>query len=831
MAQQTHVDSIYTKVNNTNNDSLKSVYYKQLASYFFIKDKTKAYSYIDSVIFFAKKTKNKQFYLLQRLYLANTQLYDYKYRQALNNFKELLVEFTEINDTPNFAIQLNNIGFAYYNLAKYDSAKAYFLQSIKFYKKIGNEKQAAQTLNNIGIIYDIYGKPIKAIDYYMQALKIYNKQKEYAYYIGTAINIGVVYLNQQQFKSAIDFALENINYLDSIKNKRLKIDYLQNLAIAYDDINDFGNALKYYNLALKYSQEINDNLRTAKVYTNLSSSYSMQGKKEESLKYAIKAIEIKKEIGDLASLVISQLGLADSYRNYGYNYDAIKYYIIGIKNAEKIKYQQYIRMGYLGLSKSYFNINDYKNAYLFLSKYTDLNDSLINTENNKVLSELKTKYQTEKKEQQIKIQKDKIEKQQIKQEKTSLQRNFILVGLVLTLVLAVVILRSYYQKKKANQKLTEQKMHIAEQNEELNQQNEEITAQRDEIEAQRNTVVKQKEQIEEIHLRLTDSIEYAKRIQKSILPKQNELNNYFPDNFIFFKPKDVVSGDFYWWKHLGDYTVITAADCTGHGVPGAFMSMLGISLLREIVEKENIIETGKILNLLRENIIASLQQAEDNDELQQELSVKDGIDMAIISINHKTNIVQFSGANNPLYIIKPVIANEQSERGNLPKDNLPLRGAVTTKQSHQENKPVIPNKEERRVKESHQKNNQPLTDSHGLRPRDDALILVMTNNELGLYEIKPDKMPIAIYAKKDNFTTYKIQLEKGDQLYMFSDGYADQFGGPKSKKFKYKPFKRLLLENANKPMKEQKEILEKIFTEWKGNNEQVDDVTVVGLKI
>ncbi|RLD53885.1 MAG: hypothetical protein DRJ01_18775, partial [Bacteroidetes bacterium] len=317
------------------------------------------------------------------------------------------------------------------------------------------------------------------------------------------------------------------------------------------------------------------------------------------------------------------------------------------------------------------------------------------------------------------------------------------------------------RQKELEQTVLERTHEIQEANEELNQQNEEIITQRDQIEEQRDMVVQQKEEIEEIHHEISESINYATRLQGAILPEEKTLDKYLSEHFVLFKPKDKVSGDFYWWSHIENHTVITAADSTGHGVPGAFMSMLGASFLREIVEKEFVTHTGVILRKLRKEIIKALKQTGEVG------TQKDGMDMAIISINHETNVVQFSGANNPLYILT----------------------------------------------------NRELTDLSPLEGFEN------------FYEIKPDKMPIAIYEKMDNFTAHEIQLEKGDVLYMFSDGYADQFGGAKGKKFKYKPFKRLLSENRDKPMKEQKELLDKAFESWRGDLEQIDDVVVLGVKI
>ena len=304
----------------------------------------------------------------------------------------------------------------------------------------------------------------------------------------------------------------------------------------------------------------------------------------------------------------------------------------------------------------------------------------------------------------------------------------------------------------------------------------EITLQKEEIETQRDFVEKQKNKIEEIHKEVSQSINYAQRIQNSILPDISTLKQNFDDYFVLLNPKDVVSGDFYWWTNIEDHTVITAVDCTGHGVPGAFMSMLGTSFLREIVEKEYITHTGIILHKLRKEIIKALKQKGKHDEQ------RDGMEMAIISINHKTNVVQFSGANNPLYIIKPVIARTSDE-------------AIS--------------------------NNEQIASSP----------TVIRNDEYTLTEIKGDKMPVAIYQRMDKFITHEIQLQKGYLLYMFSDGYADQFGGETGRKFMSKKFKQLLLENAGKPMKMQKKILNNTFEAWKGDLEQIDDVIVLGLKI
>jgi serine phosphatase RsbU (regulator of sigma subunit) len=294
---------------------------------------------------------------------------------------------------------------------------------------------------------------------------------------------------------------------------------------------------------------------------------------------------------------------------------------------------------------------------------------------------------------------------------------------------------------------------VMKQKEEIETQRDEIEAQRDEIEAQRDMVVNQKEHIEGIHKEVTDSINYAKRIQTAALPDEKLIRENISDLFILFKPKDIVSGDFYWFAKVENQIVVTVADCTGHGVPGAFMSMLGMSLIKEIVLKEYITQPDVILNRLRKEIIKALGQKGESGEQ------KDGMDISLCSINTETLELQWSGANNSCMIIQ-----------------------------------------------------------------DGKFI-----------EIKGDKMPIAIHEKMEKFVLHEMQLRKNDIIYLHSDGYHDQFGGPNNKKFMSLQFKELLSTISSKPMAEQREILDKTIEDWINGFEtkygQTDDITVMGIKV
>lgn len=270
-----------------------------------------------------------------------------------------------------------------------------------------------------------------------------------------------------------------------------------------------------------------------------------------------------------------------------------------------------------------------------------------------------------------------------------------------------------------------------------------IEKQKDHIEIQRDEITKQKKEI-------TDSIHYAKHIQSAVLPKDETIAPLLKDYFILYKPRDIVSGDFYWINGNKNKVIVLAADCTGHGVPGAFMSMLGVSILNEIAANPENHQAGKILDLLREHIIATLSHTAKNEE------ARDGMDLALCIIDFKENKLQFAGAYNPLLLIR--------------------------------------------------------------------------NNELIVH--KADKMPVGSHSGEiSSFTTQEIAIQKDDCLYMFSDGYADQFGGPKGKKFMSGKFKKLLLEIHNQAMPNQKAMLDETIENWMANHEQIDDILVMGIRI
>lgn len=340
--------------------------------------------------------------------------------------------------------------------------------------------------------------------------------------------------------------------------------------------------------------------------------------------------------------------------------------------------------------------------------------------------------------------------------------------IIILILLATAIMFIRNREKQLVRKNRELELKVKERTREISDQKEEIEAQRDEIKIQRDEIEMQRDLVVSQNKEITDSIYYAQRIQRAVLPHDNYMRVIMPDYFVIYKPRDIVSGDFYWVKVVKNHLIIVAADCTGHGVPGAFMSMLGITLLNEHIDESTIYNPSEILNLLRKKVKDIMTQEGKMEEQ------KDGMDMALTIYDNDSQKLQFSGAYNPLYLFR-------SKRDNLDRK---LESALS-----------------------------------------------IENESYILYEFKGNRQPIGIHSIETDFTTHTIKLEPQDTFYIFSDGFVDQFGGEKRKKFKTLNFKKLLLSLQGETLSKQKQEIEKTFESWRGDYEQIDDICIVGVKV
>jgi len=732
-------DSLRNFIQTTNKDTSRIIAYEQLAVSFRKDNPDSAYYFNTQAINLAKNQKERKWLAeAYREYALTAQAIG-NYPLAIDFYKKAQKVHLELKNKGGIAEGYNDIGVAYYYSGDYDNAGEYFKKAGKIRIEIGDSLGAGQSYNNTGIMYDIAGNPTEALKLYLQALNIYENLKDTSMTIGTLSNIGLIYSGQKNYHEAIKIYERQKNEAQTIGDQKQYGISLTSLGTAYDYLGEYEKARKLFFEALEIFIKLGDKPMIAQCYNNLSVNFELTGDDDKALEYALKSINIKKEIGAHGKLAISQIAAAKIYNKKGNYYQALALYQEALQNAQKTGYVDFVIKAHQGLSSTYEKLKTFDKAYYHQSQYIALNDSVTNTENTTLINEMEKKYQNERKQQEIELLnktnalKDvKLAKADEENKRKSLQLYGSLgLGLVL-LTLVLIIFKNSQQRKKHN-KL-------------LHQKNAEITY--------------QKEVLEEKNKEISDSIKYAKRIQEAILPSRYSLSNQLKNGFVFFKPKDIVSGDFYWLESLPNSSdnesivYFAAADCTGHGVPGAMVSVVCSNALSKALLEEHITDTGKLLDRTRELVVKRFEKSEED--------VKDGMDISLCKLdltisqnNIGTSTLQWSGANNPLWIIR--------------------------------------------------------------------------NNEL--IEYKPNKQPIGKTDNPTPFTTHTIELKQNDTLYVFTDGYQDQFGGERGKKFKTSQLKQLLLSLQKNTMDEQKELLNEAFNKWKGSEEQVDDVCIIGVRV
>ncbi|MCC7303230.1 MAG: tetratricopeptide repeat protein [Bacteroidia bacterium] len=497
-----------------------------------------------------------------------------------------------------------------------------------------------------------------------------------------------------------------------------------NMGSVYYYQNKPDSALFHFKSALNAAESVRDSVEIGNAYNNIGLIYQEMKNYTEALKYLQKSFQLSESRKDFQ-------GQAESLNNLGevcYAMDdfqnAERYFLKSIKISESIGHKMQQKDSYASLSRLYAKHKKFELAYQYSRQADALKDSIFNEEKNRQITEMNTKYETEKKEHENKF----LREQSLNQELVNSRQRIMILGVtgvaLLMVVFAFLIHRSYRQKKKANVELAGKNIQIQEKNRIVEEQNKDIK----------------------------DSIRYARRLQQAILPPIDRFRDVFPDSFIFFRPKDIVSGDFYWFERFGDQVFFAAADCTGHGVPGAFMSIMGSNLLNQSLNEYAITRTDALLNSVSKGLAKALRTQDEGS-----LMVRDGMDIALCSVDTKKNVLTYSGAFNPVWIF-----------------------------------------------------------------RNDQVI-----------ELKPDKFPVGATgtAGSAQFSIQQFTLEKGDRIYVFSDGYADQFGGPKGKKFKYAPFQNILSKLGSFSMEEQMQEILRKHEEWKGDLEQVDDILVIGVRV
>ncbi|HEX7415497.1 MAG TPA: tetratricopeptide repeat protein [Bacteroidia bacterium] len=627
-------------------------------------------------------------------------------QQALKTAKE---DTNKVNTLNKLSRQLNNTG-------EHEKSLKYAKEAIAISEKLSFVKGEANGYKNIGNIYINQSNYPQALEYYLLSLKAFEKIDDKSGIGKSYGNLGNVWQYQADYPRALEYYLQSLKYFEAIGDKQLIASSYNNIGEAYRQQFMCAQALEYDLKALKIRQDMGDKQGMGNCYNNIGIIYKQQRDYTKALAYYSKALKIREAIKDKQGMGGGFNNMASLYNELSNYKLALHYGNLGLHINKELGDIEQERASYESISSAYAGIHQYKEAYNNYVLFKRLTDSIFSSGNNKRMGDLKTHYEVAKKEAELKAKAEAQEVITMEQEKR--QRIFLILVTCIMILVAVFAVFMFNRFK-----VTQKQKHIIE---------------------------KQKHLVEVNQKEIIDSITYAKRIQQVLLTSEKYIGNYVKEFFILFKPKDIVSGDFYWATYLNNKFYLASADCTGHGVPGAFMSMLGINFLNEIIIEKGISRPDEIVNTLRTEIIEAL-----NPEGSTEKS-KDGMDMSLCCFDFSALTLEYTSANNGIYIIR--------------------------------NQEVI--------------------------------------------ELKPDKMPVGMYTDEIKpFTYHKVQLQQGDVVYTYTDGYPDQFGGPKGKKFKYKQFTETLLAMSQQPLAEQKEILANVFTDWKGSLDQVDDVTVIGIKI
>ncbi|MFH0757722.1 MAG: tetratricopeptide repeat protein [Bacteroidota bacterium] len=552
-----------------------------------------------------------------------------------------------------------------------------------------------------------------ALELLADALGYFNSHTDEPGYAAVLNYTGNIYESFGDYETALDYCLRAYNTAVQIGNNEMVGEVQSVLGLIYSRMSDYDRALKAHKESLRIREEKGDQMAAASSLNRIARIHTLTREYDKALEYYNRSLSIREKLGQKGLLAWTYLGLASTYEAMEMYEEARDYYRKMLKGEHQCLDDRCRMQATLGLGRTLHKLNLEEEALSCfensLALAIQLEAKPLQVESHSALADFyESSGQFEK---------------------------------------ALYHYKAYRSTREAvmddetRNRLKNQQIAFAVEKSEKEK----------EIFQLRN--VELKSAYDEIHHKnkeITDSINYASRIQGALLPQNANLKGMFPDHFIIFLPKDMVSGDFYWATEVGKQMVFAAADCTGHGVPGALMSMLGISFLNEVVIERGQTNPGEILDNLRDEVIKALKQSGKADEQ------KDGMDIALCTYDSESGVIKFAGAYNPLYLVR----------------------------------------------------------------------------EGSLEEYKADRMPISYYhGVQDSFKTTSIKVQKGDALYLFSDGFADQFGGPHRKKFKYKPLKELLELIHEKSMQKQKLVLYEKFLDWKGVYDQIDDVVMIGIRI
>lgn len=630
------------------------------------------------------------------------------FEKALAYAKKANLQAKSIEFKEGVAESYNKIAIGYNYFGDLSMAEAYYDSALTIYNEIDDNMGVALVYTNLGVLNRKRGNTDKALDYLLQSLRIREQLKDSVGIAMSFHNIGGIYYMIDEYDKAIEYFLESLEFNTNLGRQLEMAKNNNNIGSVYQQTNEYDKALKYYEDALDYFKTTNYKIYVAIIQDNIGSIYANKGDFEKALTYHSEALSIHERLKNNSGISYTNNNIGNLYMKMGHYSKANSYLRKSLDIAEKINDIDQLYQVHHSLSENYELLGRYKESLAYFKEYSTLKDSFLNENKQNEIAELEAKYETEKKEAQIKLQELELERKEAELKRNKVEQLAFIISLSLITIIVIILAIRYREKRKSNKILAEKNRNI------------------------------------------TESITYARKIQSAVLPPEDLINEMLPEHFILYKPRDIVSGDFYWITRIKNKTIVAAADCTGHGVPGAFMSVLGFTLLNEVVSDLEEIKPHIILNKLRFKVKNALRQEGNVYEAQ------DGIDIALCVIDQENLMLEYSGAHNPMIIFK--------------------------------------------------------------------------NGEL--VKVKGDRMPVGYQIKGDeSFTNHEIKFSKGDMLYLYSDGYIDQFGGKKGSRFKAGNFEKILNTIHTKPVDSQKNYLDKTLNDWKGEFDQIDDILVMGIRL
>jgi len=521
------------------------------------------------------------------------------------------------------------LGIYYTNLGDFDKAIEYLDNASDLFKKLGIKDMEVATLGNMGNIHCYRGDYEKGLEAFLNALDVMYELGDQSWIATAKNNIGSVYTLLEEDSIAMIYYNEALSIYKEIEDENGMSLALGNIGNVYNAQEKHELAIEYYLQAVALDEKTGNIQQLGLNYTNLGTAYGDLEDNENAIFYFEKAIDVFNELGNKTRLSITYLTLSNYYNKLENYIDARKYLKLSLDISLEIGAKHTLMKIYKEMAILDSVDGNFNSAYENIKKFSNLKDTIFKSEKSEQIAEMQTKFNTEQKEKENELLKEKNAKNELLNQKKNILIFAVIGALFLMVIIGIIVIRTSRLRKKVN--------------EELKEKNFEINQQKEEIITQNEILHNQNIKIEKSHKKITDSINYAGRIQKAMLPSKATINQYLPENFIFFKPRDIVSGDFYWIKKVRNHLIIVVADCTGHGVPGAMVSMLGMSLLNDIVNRENITKASQVLEELRSRIKKSFKQTGNMDEQ------KDGMDLALCAINLETELLQYSGANIPLY--------------------------------------------------------------------------------------------------------------------------------------------------------------------------------------